>query len=60
MNQALASRIALRAADAPDAMQLHALIQANLEEGHCAGASFTDTAFTPLKDSAAPAVGLVT
>jgi amino-acid N-acetyltransferase len=34
MNQASASRIALRAADAPDAMQLHALIQANLEEGH--------------------------
>ena len=34
MKQASASRIALRTGDAPDAMKLHALIQANLEEGH--------------------------
>ena len=34
MNQASSSRIALRAGDAPDVMKLHALIQANLEEGH--------------------------
>ena len=28
-------RITLRTADAADAKKLHALIQANLEEGHC-------------------------
>ena len=34
MKRALGGRIALRTADAADAKKLHALIQANLEEGH--------------------------
>ncbi len=34
MTQVSASRLALRTADASDARKLHALIQANLEEGH--------------------------
>ncbi len=34
MKQVSSGRIALRTADASDAKKLHALIQANLEEGH--------------------------